>query len=69
MFVHGHVHHEPGMNWIHRSKRHCCIVNPGGALQESKRRVMSRGGKYAKVKIECKNGVWKVVNVQHIIDY
>lgn len=30
--VHGHVHHTPGCNWLHRQKKRCCVVNPGSVM-------------------------------------
>ena len=65
LFIHGHVHHEPGMNWIHRHGRHCCIVNPGAVMYCFVSASYYRGGKYAKIKLEYKNEKWNVVNVHH----
>ena len=32
LVIHGHVHHEPGVNWLHLNNRHCCFVNPGAIM-------------------------------------
>lgn len=45
------------------------FCKPGSCLVEFYMDLYYSGGKYAKVKIEWMDDRWKVVNVQHILDY
>ena len=55
LVIHGHTHPEPGMNWIHRYGKNCCVVNPGG----------NGRGLYGKLRLQLINGSWKIVSCEH----
>ena len=69
LFVHGHVHHEPGCSWLHRKGKRCCIVNPGSVMWGRRQRVRHRGGRYATLRIRKVGEEWKVTDVHHSFAY
>lgn len=57
------------MNWIHRRRKHCCVVNPGGNSSYCEVGLRDRNGRYAKLKLERINGMWRIRSFENCFYY